>query len=43
MHDQGWRFFLDNLEAYVTDRPDQRPAVFQMKTTTAAASKGAGP
>jgi uncharacterized protein YndB with AHSA1/START domain len=43
MHDQGWRVFLDNLEGYVTGRPDQRPAVFQMKTPSGAASTGAGP
>jgi uncharacterized protein YndB with AHSA1/START domain len=44
MHEQGWQVFLNNLAAYVTGGPDQRPAVFEMKTpATAGASTGAGP
>jgi uncharacterized protein YndB with AHSA1/START domain len=42
-HDQGWRFFLDNLERYVTGGADQRAATFGMKTPTGAAWTGAGP
>ena len=42
-HDQGWRFFLDNLERYLTGGEDQRGGPMRMKTVTARASKGAGP
>jgi uncharacterized protein YndB with AHSA1/START domain len=42
MHDEGWRFFLDNLERYLTGGEDQR-AASGMKTSTAGASTGAGP
>jgi uncharacterized protein YndB with AHSA1/START domain len=42
-HDQGWRFFLDNLERYLLRREDQRGATFGMKTATAEASRVAGP
>jgi uncharacterized protein YndB with AHSA1/START domain len=42
-HDQGWRFFLDNLERYLTGGEDQRGGPFGMKTVTAGASTGAGP
>ena len=41
-YDEGWRFFLDNLERYLTGGEDQRPAL-GMKTFTAGASTGAGP
>jgi uncharacterized protein YndB with AHSA1/START domain len=42
-HDQGWRFFLDNLERYLTGGEDQRGGPMAMKTATAGASTGAGP
>jgi uncharacterized protein YndB with AHSA1/START domain len=42
-HVQGWRFFLDNLERYLTGGDDQRGEPFGMKTSTAGASTGAGP
>lgn len=31
-HDQGWRFFLDNLERYLTGGADERGGPFGMKT-----------
>jgi uncharacterized protein YndB with AHSA1/START domain len=43
LHDQGWRFFLDNLERYLTGGGDQRGGPFGMRTSTAGASTGAGP
>jgi uncharacterized protein YndB with AHSA1/START domain len=42
-HDQGWRFFLDNLDRYLTGGGDQRGGAFGMKTATAGASTGGGP
>jgi len=42
-HDQGWRFFLDNLERYLLRGEDERGAAFGMKTATAEASRVAGP
>jgi uncharacterized protein YndB with AHSA1/START domain len=41
-HDEGWRFFLDNLERYLTGGEDGRAAM-GMKTSSAGASTGAGP
>jgi uncharacterized protein YndB with AHSA1/START domain len=42
-HDQGWRFFLDNLERYLLRGEDDRGRVFGMTTATAGASTGGGP
>lgn len=42
LHEQGWGFFLDNLERYLTRGEDQRGAVMQMRTTEGAATS-AGP
>jgi uncharacterized protein YndB with AHSA1/START domain len=42
LHEQGWGFFLDNLERYVTRGEDQRAAAMQMRTTGATATS-AGP
>jgi uncharacterized protein YndB with AHSA1/START domain len=42
MHDQGWRFFLDNLERYLTGGEDQRDPAMQMRTSGAGAT-AAGP
>jgi uncharacterized protein YndB with AHSA1/START domain len=42
-HDQGWRFFIDNLERYLAGGEDQRGGALGMKTSTAAASRAAGP
>jgi uncharacterized protein YndB with AHSA1/START domain len=43
LHEQGWGFFLDNLERYLTGGDDQRAAVLQMKTATSGAATAAGP
>ena len=40
LHEQGWGFFLDNLERYVTGGEDQRSSSMQMRTTAAAATGG---
>ena len=32
MHEQGWGFFLDNLERYLTGGEDQRDAAMQMRS-----------
>jgi uncharacterized protein YndB with AHSA1/START domain len=42
MHEQGWTFFLDNLERYLTGGEDQRDPAMQMRTTGAGATT-AGP
>jgi uncharacterized protein YndB with AHSA1/START domain len=42
MHEQGWSFFLDNLERYLTGGEDQRDPAMQMRTTEAGATT-AGP
>jgi uncharacterized protein YndB with AHSA1/START domain len=42
VYEEGWRFFLDNLERYLTGGEDQRGAT-GMKMPTAGASTGAGP
>jgi uncharacterized protein YndB with AHSA1/START domain len=42
MHEQGWGFFLDNLERYLTGGEDQRDPAMQMRTTGAGATT-AGP
>lgn len=42
MHEQGWTFFLDNLERYLTAGEDQRAAAMQQRTTGAGATT-AGP
>lgn len=42
-HVQGWQFFLDNLERYLTGGEDQRGGPLGMKITTGGASRGAGP
>jgi uncharacterized protein YndB with AHSA1/START domain len=43
LHEQGWGFFLDNLERYLTGVEDQRTAAMQMKTASAGAATSAGP
>jgi uncharacterized protein YndB with AHSA1/START domain len=40
MHEQGWGFFLDNLERYLTGGEDQRDPAMQMRTTGAGARAG---
>jgi uncharacterized protein YndB with AHSA1/START domain len=42
MHEQGWGFFLDNLERYLTGGEDQRDPAMQMRTNEAGATT-AGP
>jgi uncharacterized protein YndB with AHSA1/START domain len=42
MHEQGWGFFLDNLERYLTGGEDQRDPAMQMRTSGAGATT-AGP
>jgi uncharacterized protein YndB with AHSA1/START domain len=42
-HDQGWRFFLDNLERYLTRGEDQRGGSFGMRIASGGASRVAGP
>jgi uncharacterized protein YndB with AHSA1/START domain len=42
LHEQGWMFFLDNLERYLTGGDDQRDPAMQMRTTAAGAT-AAGP
>jgi uncharacterized protein YndB with AHSA1/START domain len=42
MHEQGWGFFLDNLERHLTGGEDQRDPAMQMRTTGAGA-RAAGP
>jgi uncharacterized protein YndB with AHSA1/START domain len=43
MHEQGWGFFLDNLERYLTGGGDQRDAAMQQATVTSGAATTAGP
>lgn len=43
MHEQGWGFFLDNLERYLTGSEDQRAATMQQQTASAGAATGDGP
>jgi uncharacterized protein YndB with AHSA1/START domain len=43
MHEQGWGFFLDNLERYLTGGEDQRSAAMQQETASAGAATTAGP
>ena len=43
MHEQGWGFFLDNLERYLTGGEDQRGAAMQQETASAAGARAAGP
>jgi uncharacterized protein YndB with AHSA1/START domain len=43
LHEQGWTFFLDNLERYLTGGEDQRAAASQMKTATSGVATDAGP
>jgi uncharacterized protein YndB with AHSA1/START domain len=43
LHDDGWRFFLDNLERYLTGGEDRRATALQLKVATAGAATGAGP
>ena len=42
MHEQGWGFFLDNLQRYLTGGEDQRDPAMQMRTSGAGATT-AGP
>ena len=42
LHEQGWAFFLDNLERYLTGGEDQRDPAMQMRTSGAGATT-AGP
>jgi len=42
MHEQGWAFFLDNLERYLTGGEDERDAAMQLRTSRAGA-RVAGP
>jgi uncharacterized protein YndB with AHSA1/START domain len=37
-HEQGWRFFLDNLERYLTGGEDQRDRAMQMRSSGAGAT-----
>jgi uncharacterized protein YndB with AHSA1/START domain len=43
MHEQGWSFFVDNLDRYLTGGEDQRGAAMQQETATAGAATSAGP
>ncbi|HEV3477965.1 MAG TPA: SRPBCC domain-containing protein [Gaiellaceae bacterium] len=44
LHEEGWGFFLNNLERYVTTGQDERPSALQQKTeATAGAATGGGP
>jgi uncharacterized protein YndB with AHSA1/START domain len=44
LHEEGWGFFLDNLERYVTGGEDQRTAALQQKTgATAGVATTGGP
>jgi uncharacterized protein YndB with AHSA1/START domain len=44
LHEQGWGFFLDNLERYLTGGEDQRTATLEQRTgASAGVSTGAGP
>jgi uncharacterized protein YndB with AHSA1/START domain len=43
MHEQGWGFFVDNLDRYVTGGEDQRGAAMQQETASAGAATTAGP
>jgi uncharacterized protein YndB with AHSA1/START domain len=43
LHEQGWDFFLDNLERYLSGREDERAAASGMKTPTAGGATAAGP
>ena len=40
MHEQGWAFFLDNLERYLAGGEDQRDPAMQMRTSGAGARAG---
>jgi uncharacterized protein YndB with AHSA1/START domain len=40
MHEQGWGFFLDNLERYLTGGEDQRDSAMQMRASGAGATAG---
>lgn len=42
LHLEGWSFFLDNLERYLTGGDDQRDAAMRMRATGAGAT-AAGP
>jgi uncharacterized protein YndB with AHSA1/START domain len=42
LHEQGWTFFLDNLDRYLTGGIDQRDPAMQMRTSGAGA-RAAGP
>jgi uncharacterized protein YndB with AHSA1/START domain len=42
LHEQGWAFFVDNLERYLTGGEDQRDPAMQMRTSGAGATT-AGP
>jgi uncharacterized protein YndB with AHSA1/START domain len=42
LHAEGWTFFLDNLERYLTGADDQRDPTMRMRTTGAGA-RAAGP
>jgi uncharacterized protein YndB with AHSA1/START domain len=37
-HEQGWGFFLENLERYLTGGDDQRDAAMQMRASAGAAT-----
>jgi uncharacterized protein YndB with AHSA1/START domain len=43
MHEQGWGFFVDNLDRYVTGGEDQRGAAMEQETASAGAATTAGP
>jgi uncharacterized protein YndB with AHSA1/START domain len=44
LHVQGWGFFLDNLERYLTGGEDQRAVALQQRTgASAGAARAAGP
>ena len=42
LHEQGWGFFLDNLERYLSRGEDERAPASGMKTTTSGAATAAG-
>jgi hypothetical protein len=43
VHEQGWGFFLDNLERYLSGGEDERAAASGMKTATSGAATTVGP
>jgi uncharacterized protein YndB with AHSA1/START domain len=43
MHEQGWSFFLDNLERHLMGGEDERGPAMQQKTATSGAATAGGP